>query len=161
MSNYGSYGGGFYAGPRQNLIARLQELVRLYPEGIGIIKELIQNADDAGARVIRFTFDWRTHSIDELPLATMTELMGPALLVYNDKVFSEQDFKGIQEIGIGGKRDGENLWKTGKFGLGFNSVYNITDYPSFVSSDRIIFFDPHCSVLGGLGEGWLSSTRGQ
>lgn len=154
MSNYGSNGGGFYAGPRQDLIARLQELVQRYPEGIGIIKELIQNADDAGARVIRFTFDWRTHSIDELPLATMTELMGPALLVYNDKVFSEQDFKGIQEIGIGGKRDGENLWKTGKFGLGFNSVYNITDYPSFVSQDRIIFFDPHRSVLGGFGEGW-------
>ena len=159
MSNYGSYGVGFYAGPRQNLIARLQELVRLYPEGIGIIKELIQNADDAGARVIRFTFDWRTHSINELPLATMTELMGPALLVYNDKVFSEQDFKGIQEIGIGGKRDGENLWKTGKFGLGFNSVYNITDYPSFVSSDRIIFFDPHCSVLGKLGEGWYLQSE--
>ena len=164
MSNYGSYGEGFYAGPRQNLIARLQELVRSYPEGIGIIKELIQNADDAGARVIRFTFDWRTHSIDQLPLAKMTELMGPALLVYNDKVFSEQDFKGIQEIGIGGKRDGENLWKTGKFGLGFNSVYNITDYPSFVSSDRIIFFDPHCSVLDKLGEGWgwsLQTDKGE
>ena len=159
MSNYGNYGEGFYAGPRQDLIARLQELVRLYPEGIGIIKELIQNADDAGATVIRFTFDWRNHSIDELPLATMTKLMGPALLVYNDKVFNEQDFKGIQEIGIGGKRDGENLWKTGKFGLGFNSVYNITDYPSFVSGDRIIFFDPHCSVLGKLGEGWYLQTE--
>jgi len=31
------------------LTTRLKNLIRDYPEGVGIIKELIQNADDAGA----------------------------------------------------------------------------------------------------------------
>ena len=37
--------------------------------------------------------------------------------------------------------------KTGRFGLGFNAAYNITDYPSFLTRDRVRFFDPHKSVV--------------
>ena len=37
---------------------------------------------------------------------------------------------------------------TGKFGLGFNTVYNVTDVPSFVSRDSIVIFDPHTKHLG-------------
>lgn len=37
---------------------------------------------------------------------------------------------------------------TGKFGLGFNAVYNVTDVPSFVSGDSIVMFDPHTKHLG-------------
>lgn len=154
-SNYESDDGGFYAGQHEPLTVRLRGLIRAYPEGIGIIQELIQNADDAGATVVRITFDWRTHKPEQLPLSRMTELMGPAILVYNNQVFTDKDFQGIQKLGIGSKRDTENLWKTGRFGLGFNAVYNVTDYPSFVSRDRIIVFDPHTSVLENPGRGWF------
>lgn len=37
--------------------------------------------------------------------------------------------------------------QTGRFGIGFNSVYHVTDVPSFVSRDRICFFDPHADYL--------------
>ena len=40
------------------------------------------------------------------------------------------------------------LLLTGKFGLGFNTVYNVTDVPSFVSRDSIVIFDPHTKHLG-------------
>lgn len=38
---------------------------------------------------------------------------------------------------------------TGRFGLGFNSVYNITDVPGFVSGDYLVVFDPHARYLPG------------
>jgi len=41
------------------------------------------------------------------------------------------------------------LQKTGRFGVGFNAIYHVTDYPSFVSRDRIIFFDPHGAAIPG------------
>ena len=37
--------------------------------------------------------------------------------------------------------------KTGRFGVGFNSVYHLTDLPSFVSGDKLVFFDPHANHL--------------
>ena len=38
---------------------------------------------------------------------------------------------------------------TGRFGLGFNAVYNITDVPAFVSGDYLVLFDPHARYLPG------------
>ena len=136
-----SKGKSFYQ--REPLTTRLKNLIHDYPEGIGIIKELVQNADDAGASCIHITFDWRTHSCINLPDIGMSKLMGAAMLVYNDSVFSDEDFNNIQSLGEGGKK--KTLWKTGRFGVGFNSVYHVTDYPSFISCDRIVFFDPHAS----------------
>jgi hypothetical protein len=56
---------------------------------------------------------------------------GPALLVYNDGVFSDEDFESIQSIGDSKKRG--QLAKTGRFGIGFNSCYHLTEVPTFLS----------------------------
>ncbi len=143
---------------REPLTVRLRNLIHDYPEGVGIVKELIQNADDAGAKRIHITFDWRQHLCNGLPDPRMRELMGAAMVVYNDSVFSDDDFDNIQSLGESGKR--ETLWKTGRFGVGFNSVYHVTDYPSFISRDRIVFFDPHATAIPGTnagepGRSWL------
>lgn len=130
---------------QEPLIVRLKNLIHDYPEGLGIIKELIQNADDAGAKCIEITLDWRTHAFERLPDERMAALMGPAILIYNDAVFSDADFENIKNLGVGGKK--EILWKTGRFGVGFNSVYHVTDYPSFISRDRIVLLDPHGSAI--------------
>ena len=44
--------------------------------------------------------------------------------MYNDAVFTEEDWHGIQEIARSRKR--EDPLKVGRFGIGFNSVYHIT-----------------------------------
>src|SRR5262245_41222402 len=130
-----------------SLTAQIRELIHDYPEGIGIIKELAQNADDAGARVLEIVIDRRSHPAARLPHRAMAALQGPALLAYNDSVFTEDDFDRIQEIYRSGKVRAAD--KTGQFGKGFNTVYNVTDWPGFVTGDRVAIFDPHCSVVPG------------
>ncbi|MEB3828876.1 hypothetical protein LKK83_15425 [Phormidium sp. CCY1219] len=73
--------------------------------------------------------------------------MGPAILAYNDSEFTPEDFESIRRIGHSVKA--EDIQKTGRFGVGFNAVYHVTDYPSFISRNRIVFFDPHGTAIPG------------
>lgn len=92
--------------------------------------ELIQNADDVkdtngnpGASKIVF------------------DLCDDALYVYNDGVFREIDFRRMEQISWGNKREEEGT--IGAFGLGFISVYQITDSPELFSSGRHWQFVPN------------------
>src|SRR3989338_7918200 len=59
-----------------------------------------------------------------------------------DALFTDQDYDNLQKIGCMGKAKDPN--KTGKFGIGFNSVYHITEVPSFCSGKSVTFSDPQC-----------------
>ena len=54
-------------------------------------------------------------------------------------------FDGIRYIGESGKR--RATLKTGRFGVGFNTAYNVTDYPSLLSREWMICFDPHNDAI--------------
>jgi sacsin len=124
-----------------DLTVRIREILSHYPPGISVLKEFVQNADDAGARVLRMCVDKRQHSTKTLPSNTLAPFQGPCLLVFNDAVCSDRDFESICNIGNSVKK--LEVAKTGRFGLGFNAVYHLTDLPSFASRNRIVFFDPH------------------
>jgi sacsin len=134
-------------GQKVDLTARIREVLAAYPDGGGILKELIQNADDAGAREVRVCLDRRPHVREAAGLLfpLTAAFQGEALMVFNDATFSEADFESIQRIG-NSKKQGA-LGKTGRFGIGFNSVYHLTDLPSFVSASKLAVFDPHCEHL--------------
>ena len=89
-------------------------------------QELIQNADDAGATHVKFMIDDRQHSVDDLPkhLQGLDKFQGPALLSWNNAVFSDDDWESISKIYQSTKE--EEPIKVGRFGLGFISIYHIT-----------------------------------
>ncbi|CAM6095372.1 unnamed protein product [Calypogeia fissa] len=132
-------------GQKVDLTQRIREVLANYPEGTTILKELIQNADDAGASKVCFCLDRRRHGVESLVYGPLGEWQGPALLVHNNSQFTEEDFESISRIGDSKKRS--QAWKTGRFGVGFNSVYHLSDLPSFVSGRYVVLFDPHCKYL--------------
>jgi len=84
-----------------------------YPGEMPIVRELIQNADDAKADLIRFIVDEKE------------------IVAENDgRPFTKLDYSRISHIGMG-KTEEE---MTGTFGIGFTSVFHITDHPRIVSN---------------------------
>lgn len=138
-------------GQEERLTIRLRGLIRSYPRSVGIVKEFLQNADDAGATFLRVIWDAREHPRQLLPDPRMAALQGPALLFVSDQIFTQADFDAIRRIGESSKSDLGP--KTGRFGLGFNTAYNVTDYPGFVSDRWAVVFDPHRRCVDADGEG--------
>ena len=94
-----------------------------------VIQELIQNGEDAKASKISFILDERSYGTDSLlPKVEGKEgfarMQGPALFVYNNATFTEQDWRGIRNPRVGSKKEDPD--KVGKFGMGFSSVYHVT-----------------------------------
>ena len=139
------YGESF--GQHEELTVRLSGILDGYPIE-GILKELLQNADDARASEIHFIHDTRSLRCKKVAIEdeTCNEIQGPALCVYNDRPFTEEDLQGIRKLGTGSKRG--TIEKTGRYGIGFNSVYHLTDCPSFLSNDdTLVILDPHCRYV--------------
>ena len=135
-------------GQSEPLTRRLSAILKDYTDGLAVLKELIQNADDAGATEVCFLYDERYNENARHILLNqkMKDLQGPALWTYNNAVFTDTDFESIVKLsGATKEKDGE---KIGRFGLGFNAVYHLTDVPSFISRGNIVFFDPHIKYLG-------------
>ena len=135
-------------GQHEPLTRRINRILTDYGDGLAIVKELIQNADDAGAVEVKFLYDERLNEDKQRYLIDpgMTDVQGPALWAYNDAKFSKEDFENIVKLSGATKEDQRE--KIGKFGLGFNAVYNITDVPSFVSDNQLVILDPHTTHLG-------------
>ncbi|GLD59923.1 sacsin-like protein [Lates japonicus] len=103
----------------------LKDILRRYPDGGQILKELIQNADDAQATEVVFIHDERSYGTKNLWTDELGKYQGPALYAYNNAAFTDDDWEGIQMAGRSVKRNDPN--KVGRFGIGFNSVYHTTD----------------------------------
>ncbi|XP_041857853.1 sacsin-like [Melanotaenia boesemani] len=135
----------------------LRDILRRYPDGGQILKELIQNADDAQATEVVFIHDERSYQTESLWTNELGKYQGPALYTYNNAVFTDDDWDRIQKAGRSGKINDPN--KIGRFGIGFNSVYHITDVPSIFSSGHLGLMDPQEKIFGERNGGFLWSLN--
>ncbi|XP_067666359.1 sacsin-like [Haliotis asinina] len=135
----------------ESLPRRLHSILNAYVDGLSIPKEMIQNADDAGATEVCFLYDERQNwdARSSLLKREMASLQGPALWSFNNGIFNETDFKNL--INLGGATKSADTSTIGKYGLGFSSVFNLTDVPSFISGNTMGILDPHGSYLGKQG----------
>ncbi|XP_052421606.1 sacsin-like, partial [Carassius gibelio] len=135
----------------------LKEILRRYPDGGQILKELIQNAEDAGASTVVFIHDERHYGTHSLWTEELGKYQGPTLYAFNDAAFTDEDWEGIQRVGRSIKQDDPT--KVGRFGIGFNSVYHITDLPCVFSSEHLAIFDPQKMMFGEDEEGYRWSLN--
>ena len=128
---------------------RIRGILDGYYGNINVLKEMMQNADDAKATELNVVFDWRNHPCDSLLSPSLQDWQGPAILFYNNSTFSDRDFENIMKIEGATKLDDKTT--IGRFGLGFCTVYHLTDLPSFVSRNYIHILDPHKRYIGSKG----------
>ena len=130
-------------GHQQDHTTVLADAVRGYPMGIGLVKEFLQNADDAGATELRVVYDRRRHPgpCDPQGASALDVVLEPALLFINDRVFSDEDLKGIRNIGRSVKFTRAS--GTGRFGKGFCTAFSVSDHPSILTRTSVMWFDPH------------------
>jgi len=108
-----------------------QNLRDRYKSGFPIIKELIQNADDAFAS--RIDLILVQGGVD----APHPLLRGPALVVINNGEFTEEHGQAINSIGYSSKTG--NQYAIGRYGLGLKSVFHLCEAFFFISSlDRTL-----------------------
>lgn len=118
-----------------NLIA--DNLRDRYKSGFPILKELVQNADDAGAGSLVFGHHPGFAAAAEHPL-----LQGPALWMLNDGGFQTKDKQAIRSFGLNGKAADDSV--IGKFGLGMKSVFHLCESFFYVAFDGQ---QEHCEIL--------------
>ncbi|KAL0183733.1 hypothetical protein M9458_019429, partial [Cirrhinus mrigala] len=134
-------------GQSEPITQRIKNILKEYDEESDIFKELLQNAEDAGATTCKFLLDFRKHrdSPETLFDDGMSLCNGPCLWIFNNELFSQEDWKNIVKVGSASK---ENKVKMiGKFGLGFNAVYHVSDIPSILSGNTLLILDPNVTHL--------------
>lgn len=108
-------------------------LAHLYSDRTHFIYEILQNAEDAGARANK-------------PVRVSFHLLKDRLEIrHNGKLFDEADVRGICGLVEGTKKD--DLTQIGKFGIGFKSVYAYTNTPQIHSGEEAFcienYVQPH------------------
>ena len=107
----------------------LADVYRDAGDGRTLLRELVQNADDAGARQLGLTVLERGWSD-----ARNSLLRGSALLVANDGAFPDKDRQAVHKA-IGGSKEAD-VDKIGMFGIGLKSVFHICEAFLYMGAER-------------------------
>ncbi|OCH93196.1 hypothetical protein OBBRIDRAFT_885709 [Obba rivulosa] len=136
-----------------------------YPVKFAVFRELLQNSDDAQARCVEIRFETRDvyergGNRENVDATEDRDLDLSAAEIYscsfrnNGDPFTEDDWKRILKIGAGNP----NEHKVGGFGVGFYSVFSVTNEPIIISHGRQLrlFFE---SSSDRLRTEWQQVTR--
>ncbi|TCD64785.1 hypothetical protein EIP91_003622 [Steccherinum ochraceum] len=142
---------------QEDLSTRIFNVLRQYSVDQAF-NEFLANAADAGAVQYSLLLDKQFGQTDRILSPSMAQFQAcPSLVVYNDAEFTEEDFKGIRHIGLGGKRSRTDA--IGRFGLGALSMFHFTELSMIVSGEYVMFLDPSRKYLPPNGRHLRSSIR--
>lgn len=137
---------GNYHNPLQDINLIKDNLRDRYKDDFSILKEILQNTDDAGARNHRnISFEFGLSP--GIPELEHQLFKGPALFFFNDGDFKEEDEESIFTFGLSNKAKNENT--IGKFGLGMKSVFHFCEAYFFLAKNQEqSFFNIHNPWIG-------------
>ncbi len=142
---------GFRHSPLDDIARIRQDLRDRYADGFSILKELLQNADDAGAdqpggQAIELVLVLARNG---LPGANHLLLRSAGLAVLNDGIFTPEDAISITSLGTSNKAG--QAGAAGKFGLGLKSIFHWAEaffyFSSQTFSDKVPQQAAPCDLL--------------
>ncbi|GAU26215.1 hypothetical protein TSUD_354370 [Trifolium subterraneum] len=127
----------------------------LYTTDVHFLMELIQNAEDNQYVIgVRPTLEFIITSKD----ITATGAPATLLIFNNEKGFSRENIESLCSVGRSTKKGNRSSGYIGEKGIGFKSVFLISDQPYIFSNGYQIRFNerpcPHCS-LGYIVPEWV------
>lgn len=114
---------GYNADPLQFIRMIRDNLADRYKSGFPVLKEIIQNADDAGKQSNSIEIDFGLSQ--GIPEAVHPLLQGPALFFINNGNFKEEDDLAIRSFAMNSKAADRTT--IGNFGLGMKSVFHFCE----------------------------------
>ncbi|RIB05271.1 hypothetical protein C2G38_613650 [Gigaspora rosea] len=137
--------------PREPYTHCLSKILDEYPNGSQILREILQNSDDSKSHTQIFLINHNSYPTNKLiePIENgydksnlkLDRFQGPAILSKNDTVFEEFDFDSLLKLADSKKHNQFDNIRA--MGVGFNSIYHITDSPAFITGDQYVILDPH------------------
>jgi hypothetical protein len=124
----------------------LSDVYRDVGDGRTLLRELVQNADDAGAQRLVFGVWSRGW-----PQAENSLLRGPALLVANDGPFPAKHRNALH-LALGGSKAGDT-GQVGRFGVGLKSGFHICGALVYLGADKGTLRPGALNPWAGTGEG--------
>lgn len=125
----------------EQLPTRIRNTLLQYTAGQMLPEFLANAADTANVTSFQILLDSHFGPTTALLSEKMSTLQAcPSLILYNDGIFTMNDFQGLVRIGTGGKEGrGDTI---GQFGSGALTMFHISECAMIVSGDKVLFIDP-------------------
>ncbi|CAG8624988.1 705_t:CDS:2, partial [Racocetra fulgida] len=153
--------GGKKFKPKEPYTHRLKKILEEYPDSSQVLREILQNSDDAQSTEQVFILDHNTYRIESLLMPGLNRFQGPALLSKNNTKFNDDDFTSLENLADSEKQGQYD--KIGEMGVGFNSIYHLCDSCSFITNDNFVILDPHewCYEGGHVYDNFIEDNLSQ
>ena len=155
------FGYGLSLQPEQEAIARkqreregrgLQRLSQeLYSKDTHFVLELIQNADDNHYSPLL------TSSAEAVPTLKFIVTPECVMVLNNEAGFTEKNIRAICDVGKSTK-DPHRSGYIGQKGIGFKSVFRVTDVPEIHSNNFHVKFDTKSGPIGYILPHWVETS---